>query len=58
MIEATVVDAQFVELNDATVVAQVARPNGATLNVPMQWTGERDGQYRGTFVRPKRAPTK
>jgi len=50
VIEASVVDGQFVELNDATVVAQVARPNGATLSVPLQWTGERDGEYRGTFV--------
>jgi hypothetical protein len=49
-VEATVVDSQFVELNDATVIAQVARPNGETQNVPLQWTGERDGQYRGTFV--------
>jgi uncharacterized membrane protein len=49
-IEATVVDKQFVELNDATVVAQIARPGGATVSVPLQWTGERDGQYRGTFV--------
>jgi hypothetical protein len=49
-IEATVVDSQFVELNDATVTATVARPGGATLTVPLQWTGERDGQYRGTFV--------
>jgi hypothetical protein len=49
-IDATVVDPAFVELNDATVVAQVARPGGGTLNVPLQWTGERDGQYRGTFV--------
>jgi len=49
-IEANVVDKRFVELNDATVVAQVARPNGTTMTVPMQWTGEHDGQYRGTFV--------
>ena len=49
-IEATVVDKQFVELNDATVVAQVSRPDGTTENVPLQWTGERDGQYRGTFT--------
>ncbi len=49
-VEATVVDPQFVELNDATVLAQVARPDGTTMNVPLQWTGERDGQYRGTFV--------
>jgi uncharacterized membrane protein len=49
-IEATVVDKQFVELNDATVMAQVARPDGSTENVPLQWTGERDGQYRGSFT--------
>jgi uncharacterized membrane protein len=49
-IEAAVVDKRFVELNDATVVATVAQPNGKTMTVPMQWTGEHDGQYRGTFV--------
>jgi uncharacterized membrane protein len=49
-IEASIVDNRFVELNDATVVAQVARPGGATMTVPLQWTGERDGQYKGTFV--------
>jgi len=53
-IETTVVDKSFVELNDATVVAQVARPDGSTESVPMQWTGNRDGLYRGTFV--SRAP--
>ena len=49
-IEATIVDKQFVELNDATVTAQVARPDGSTESVLLQWTGERDGEYRGTFV--------
>ena len=49
-VEATIVDKQFVELNDATVLAQVARPDGTMESVPLQWTGERDGQYRGTFV--------
>jgi uncharacterized membrane protein len=49
-IDATVVDPQWVELNDATVVAQVTRPDGKTESVPMQWTGERDGHYRGSFV--------
>jgi len=49
-IEASVADPAFVELNDAGVVAHVTRPGGSTLDVPMQWTGERDGQYRGTFV--------
>jgi len=49
-IEAMVVDKSFEGLNDASVVAHVARPNGQTLNVPLQWTGDRDGQYRGSFV--------
>ncbi len=49
-VEATIADKSFVELNDATAVATITRPNGGTLTVPLQWTGERDGQYRGTFV--------
>ena len=49
-IEADVVDPTFVELNDASVIAHVAQPGGGTLNVPLTWIGERDGQYRGTFV--------
>jgi len=49
-IEASVVDPTWVELNDAHVMARVTRPGGTTLDVPLQWTGERDGQYRGTFV--------
>jgi uncharacterized membrane protein len=46
---ADVVDPRFVELNDANVVAHVASPGGKTVSVPLQWTGERNGQYRGTF---------
>ncbi|MBI3047266.1 MAG: hypothetical protein HYY76_03050 [Acidobacteria bacterium] len=49
-IEATIVDKSYVELNDASVAARVTRPNGTTLDVPLEWTGERDGLYRGTFV--------
>jgi uncharacterized membrane protein len=49
-IEATIVDKSYVELNDASVTARVTRPGGTTLDVPLQWTGERDGLYRGTFV--------
>jgi nitrogen fixation protein FixH len=52
-IEASVADKAFVELNDAAVVAHVTRPNGGVIDVPMTWTGERDGQYRGTFVAPE-----
>jgi hypothetical protein len=32
------------------VLATVTRPDGTTDKVALQWTGERDGQYRGTFV--------
>ena len=49
-VEADVVDPTFVEVNDAAVIAHVIAPGGATVNVPMAWTGDRDGQYRGTFV--------
>ena len=47
---ADVVDGTFVEVNDARVVAQVTGPTGETSEVPMQWTGERNGQYRATFA--------
>jgi len=46
---ADVVDQRFVELNDAQVVAHVASPSGAKFDVPLQWTGERSGQYRAAF---------
>jgi uncharacterized membrane protein len=47
---AEVVDSTFVELNDARVTAHVVHPGGATSEVPLQWTGQREGEYRGTFV--------
>ncbi len=49
-IEASVVDASFVELNDARVVAHVTRPGGTAFDVPLTWSGERGGQYRGSFT--------
>lgn len=49
-ITAHVSDPSFLEVNDATVVAQVARPDGTMAMVPMQWTGKHDGEYQGTFV--------
>ncbi len=47
---AEVVDKSFVELNDARVVAHVKDPQGNTVDVPLQWTGERSGEYKGTFT--------
>jgi uncharacterized membrane protein len=50
---ADVVDPSFVELNDARVVAHVTGPKGAEVDVPLQWTGERNGEYRGTLTAPE-----
>jgi uncharacterized membrane protein len=47
-LRADVVDPSFVELNDATVMAHVARPDGSIMDVPMQWSGERSGEYVAT----------
>ena len=47
---AEVVDKAFVELNDAKVTASVNTPSGAVVQVPLQWTGERNGQYRAEFI--------
>jgi hypothetical protein len=49
-VTAEVVDKAYVELNDAVVMATVHTPGGTKMEVPLQWTGERNGQYRGTFV--------
>ena len=51
-----VVDKSYVELNDAKVVATVNTPSGKAIQVPLQWTGERNGQYRGTFVADETGP--
>ena len=55
-IEASVADPAFADVNDATVIAQVTRPNGGTLNVPLQWSAEGGGKYRGTFVTVEPGP--
>lgn len=47
---ADVVDRSFVELNDARVIAHVKHPGGVIEDVPMHWTGERNGEYRATFT--------
>lgn len=46
---ADVVDRAFVELNDATVSAFVNGPGGEQ-EIPVQWTGERNGEYRASFT--------
>jgi uncharacterized membrane protein len=48
-VTASVVDPTFVEINDARVVAHVTGPKGP-FEVPLQWSGEKSGEYRGTFT--------
>ncbi len=47
---AEVSDPGFLEVNDASVMAHVTGPKGQAIDVPLQWTGERNGEYRGTFT--------
>jgi hypothetical protein len=46
---AEVADPAYVEVNDARVIAKVTGPKGTPVELPMQWTGERNGEYRATF---------
>jgi hypothetical protein len=46
---ADVVDKAYAEVNNARVVAHVSGPAG-TQEIPLQWTGDRNGEYKGTFV--------
>jgi uncharacterized membrane protein len=48
-LRADIVDANFVELNDAMVTARVTAPDGSIVDVPMQWSGEKSGEYRATL---------
>ena len=47
---AAVADKAFLELNDASVTATVTAPDGATIDVPMAWGGEKAGEYQGSFA--------
>jgi uncharacterized membrane protein len=48
-VTAAVVDPTFVEINDAQVTAHITGPKGA-IDIPLQWTGEKSGEYRGQFT--------
>jgi uncharacterized membrane protein len=49
-LSAEVLDRAYVEVNDSHVVAHVTAPSGKTIDVPLEWIVERDGDYRGRFV--------
>ncbi len=49
-LRAEVRDAAYLGLNGARVRATVVDPLGEETTVPLEWTVEKDGEYRGAFV--------
>jgi uncharacterized membrane protein len=49
-VTASVADKAFLELNDASVATTVTGPEGAVIDVPMAWSGEKAGEYQGSFT--------
>ena len=47
---AEVGDENYEELNNSSVVALVSDPAGNLTELPMEWTAEKDGEYRATFT--------
>ena len=47
---AQVGDENFEELNNSSVVALITDPTGELRELPMEWTAEKDGEYRTTFT--------
>ena len=49
-IQAELRDEGYIPVNDGRVVAHIEAPDGGTRDVPMQWSGQRDGEYLATFT--------
>ncbi len=49
-VRAHVTDRYYGDVNDATVVATVTKPNGTSVTVPLEWSLRDDGTYAGSFV--------
>jgi hypothetical protein len=47
---AEVGDDNYEQLNNSAVTAVVTDPSGTLLELPMEWTAEKDGEYRTTFT--------
>ena len=50
VVEASVADGTYLAVNDARVVATITSPAGRSVELPLQWTGDRDGEYRAAFT--------
>jgi uncharacterized membrane protein len=49
LVTAEVDDDRYIRVNDARVIAHVKTPSGAIKDLPMEWTVDRDGEYRTSF---------
>lgn len=49
-IRADLRDEAFRTVNDAAVTATVEAPDGTVREIPMEWTAQREGEYRTSFV--------
>jgi uncharacterized membrane protein len=47
---AEVDDDRFLKVNNARVLATVRTPEGDSVEVPLEWTVDKDGEYRGSFL--------
>jgi len=50
VLRADVRDATYLRVNNATVSATIVGSDGAPREVPMEWTVDRDGEYRASFT--------
>jgi uncharacterized membrane protein len=49
-LSAEVLDSAYAAVNDSRVVARVISPSGKTMDVPVEWTVTKDGEYRASFT--------
>ena len=50
MVTATVLDDNFIEVNNAVVTAVVTSPSGQARDLQLDWTIDADGEYTATFI--------
>lgn len=53
-IRAEVDDDRFLKVNNARVSAEVHTPSGQVMDLPMEWTVDKDGEYRAGFAPDER----
>ena len=55
-VRAEVSDDTYLRVNNAQVAAVVKDPAGQIRDVPLEWTVEKDGEYRGSFLAAGKGP--